>query len=297
MILQQIYEMMYPGEDTALLRVSRRSCAEVFFADDPEEALNRRLDGHQALLGKKVTVGQMLADMELEAYQDTWCNVFGLRPEEYLTPESARRMKQMIARHPDIAKEVYATYRRAGLAYLQRAAGSGERVIVADIGWHGSMTELLRRLPGTSQLCGAMLGAAGTEQTDRMREQGILYTWLFADDKRRPDVFGSIPLTMPQVGALELLLSSPSPSLKHYGNKDGKTCFITGKANPHRRAVQMMHEGMRAFAREYLPLWKKGGYLLLPELVWPVCAEFILQPKLFSRFCREVSVWKEGKDC
>ena len=142
-ILKKVYDLLYPGEDTAYVlwsrNVSARLLSDVY-----------RYDFFQRFLFQKINQGYSLekifSGMGLEVLLDGACRALKCGGEEQLTEELARRCRDYLVSVWDMVSSVYEEERRAAGRYLKKMAEGCSSAAAVDVGWAGSGAAALDRM-------------------------------------------------------------------------------------------------------------------------------------------------------
>ena len=300
-VIRQVYERMYPEDSVVYFRYSRRAMGEVFFEEEQASFLDavflpvvRNRRSHITVADAFKRLGICIPEEELAHA--------GLLPGDTLTPETYRILRDRLPSLPGRLQSRYAPAREAGLLYLDELTDGRKKVCVADLGWHGTALRHVRlyaQLRGDrTQVTGVLMAGTKTPLSAIWQDMGILQTYLFEDGINRAGSGFGRPLGREQVRCLEMLFSSPEPSLLHYGLRDGNTPdFVFGKSNPFRDAAREIQRGILDFSLSMLPHMRAGDLRISREEAWTVLRDLLDSPERTGSFLglvREAKT-KEGQ--
>ena len=257
-ILKKVYDLLYPGEDTAYVlwsrNVSARLLSDVY-----------RYDFFQRFLFQKINQGYSLekifSGMGLEVLLDGACRALKCGGEEQLTEELARRCRDYLVSVWDMVSSVYEEERRAAGRYLKKMAEGCGSAAAVDIGWAGSGAAALDRM--VDRVLGLPFRvyglSAGTNTAHNLSPDasegffisGRMESYLFSQQKNR-DLWKFHDLNRKHNLYMELLFTSPSPSLKGFGaGADQETVFRFGRQEGHAGEVRQIQKGIMDYIRDY----------------------------------------------
>lgn len=259
-ILKQVYDRMFPGEDTAYVLWGRLP-ATVLMADRNRYDYFRRFLWHKTGEGK--TAEQLLREARLSPLvKKLGDGKQQLRPETRITADNAGALKDWLLGNWDDVLQCYeeeGTAARAVFSELLKGCGSAAAI---DIGWAGSgavslacLTEQVWRLP--CRVTGILAGTntihnVEPDASEGMLQSGRLVSYLYSQRENR-DLWKKHDLNRDYNIYWELLLASPTPPFLGYGwDEDGRPCPRFSRPEQNREGVIEIQRGIRDFAEAYL---------------------------------------------
>lgn len=220
-ILKQVYDTLYPGEQTHYVYWSR-AVALKLTADENRYDFFRRFLYHK--VNKNKNIRKVLCEMELEdllkemkgKQGECRCNI---DPEEMLTNENVEHLKKFLLAHWESVLQVYRGQREAAKRYYRQALAGCRRAAVVDIGWAGSGYTALRMLAEgawgfSCRLTGIVAGTnslhnAEPDIAEPQLQSGELVSYMFSQAHNRDLLKKHDPGKEDNV-YWELLLASPT---------------------------------------------------------------------------------------
>lgn len=279
-ILKQVYDMFYPDEQTRYVYWSRAAALKLT-ADENRYAFFRRFLYHKVNRNKRV--GQILREMELENLleKEALWKRHGVHPEEALTSENVRCLKQFLLAHWDLVLEAYRGQREAAKKYYGQVLEGCRRAAAVDIGWAGSGYTALQMLVEKvwafpCVLTGIVAGTnslnnAEPDIAEPQLQSGRLTSYLFSQAHNRDLLKKHDPAQDDNV-YWELLTVSPTRQLiGFYPLEDGEYANMTanrlGVALRFGREVENLggcmevQRGILDFAQEYQQRFSAYPYM------------------------------------
>ena len=211
-ILKQVYDMLYPCEQTKYVYWSRAAALKLT-ADENRYDYFRRFLYHKINQNKKIA--QILCEMELEELTDR----LDIDSSEILTGHNVERVKEWLLANWERVLAIYRPQREAAKKYCVRMLAGARRAAAVDIGWAGSGAVALRilaervwKLP--CEVIGILAGTNSIHNTEPdaaepLLKSGKLVSYLFSQEYNRDLLKKHDPAKDDNV-YWELLLSSPT---------------------------------------------------------------------------------------
>ena len=257
-ILKKVYDLLYPEEDTAYVlwsrNVSARLLSDVY-----------RYDFFQRFLFQKINQGysmeRIFSSMGLGDLLEEACRELNCGRKERLTEDLARRCRDHLVSVWGSVSSIYEEERQAAGRYLKKLADGCSSAAAVDIGWAGSGAAALdRMMEQILHIPFRVYGlAAGTNTAHNLSPDasegfffsGRMESYLFSQQKNR-DLWKFHDLNRKHNLYMELLFTSPSPSLKGFGTgEDKETVFRFGRKEGHENEIRQIQEGIMDYVRDY----------------------------------------------
>lgn len=242
-ILKQVYDFLYPEDNTEYVYWSRKAAVKLM-ADEDRRDFFRRFLFHK--INQKYTISQILHSMELDGltrqltdWREIWLadrreeklfqkaagkdgdrGFVDLKPEDELTDQNGHLLKRFLEAKWAQVTEAYASQMTAAKKYYSQVLKGCSHVAAVDIGWAGSgavalahLTEKVWKLP--CQLTGIIAGTntvhnAEPDASEIFLQKGKLVAYLYSQSHNRELLKKHDPDKDYNV-FWELLLSSPTP--------------------------------------------------------------------------------------
>lgn len=274
-ILKQVYDRVFPGEDTVYAYWSRSAAVKLMAEYDRYDYFRRYLY-HKVNQG--ITIDQVLSAMELDCLKEKWESL-----EEELTDKNADRLKDFLQKHFDEILKAYRSQGNAAKNYYSKILSGAKKAAAVDIGWAGSgavslayLTERVWNIP-----CGLTGILAGTntlhnaewDASELFLQTGRLVSYLYSSSHNR-DLWKKHNLNKNYNVYWELLLSSPTRQFLGFRDagemRDGdilweddqSVAFHFGKYDPNQKGICEIQQGILDFADEYMEHFKEEPYML-----------------------------------
>lgn len=278
-ILKQVYDSLYPGEDTVYAYWSRTAAVKLMAEDNRYDYFRRYLY-HKVNQG--ITIQKILSDMELEGLSDAFGDCEG-----ELTDKNVDALKQFLQEHMEQIAELYRTQREAAGIYYGRLLKGARRAAAVDIGWAGSgavslayLAERVWKLP--CELTGILAGTntvhnAEPDASEYFLQSGKLTSYLYSmshnrDLMKRHDpakgfnIFWELLLASPQRKFLGFYLSgngckAAAEELERW-ESDERVAFRFGAPDLNQKGVEEIRRGVLDFTAEYAKHFKDTPFML-----------------------------------
>lgn len=254
-ILRQVYEKLFPNENTEYVFWSRKAATKLMASSDRYDYFRRFLD-HK--VNQNIFLQKIFQSMELE-------HLLQKLPEKLdrntvLTSENVKEVKQFLLKYWD---EVLLSYEKEHFAaknyYAQILAGC-QKAAAVDIGWAGSGAIALNHLvKNVWELNCEVIGIlAGTntvhnveqDASETFLQTGQLVSYLYSLSHNR-DLAKKHDLNKDYNVFWELLLSSPQPQFVGFDWKDENVVYRFGKRDANQKGILEVQQGILQFAEEY----------------------------------------------
>lgn len=258
-ILRQVYERMYPGEDTEYVYWSRLAAAKL-------SAERYKYDYFRRFLYHKVNQGYRLSDifrtMELEDMLVRMCAEAGLKAELVLTDKNAELVKGfLMANWPEVLAH-YKEQVKAAAEYYRQVVKGIKKAAAVDIGWAGSGAATLDyMINAVWKLDCAVTGIiAGTNSCNTYEmnanapqlASGKQVSYLFSQQDNR-DLWKLHDAAKNHNLYWELFLDSPDGSLKgFYPDKQGGYRIVLKEPQKNTDMIVQVRNGILDFADRYI---------------------------------------------
>lgn len=267
-ILKQVYEILYPDDDTEYVYWSRRVATKLM-SENNRYDFYRRFIYHKQNSG--LSIKAVLEGMELECL----CHRLpdSLKADSELNDSNADVLRSFIEQNWQYVKEAYADEHKGGRSYLEELLKGCGRVCAVDIGWAGSgaiaishLVEKVWRLD--CEVVGMIAGTntihnAEPYVSETFLLNGKLVSYLYSMSHNRDLMKKHNPNADFNV-YWELLLSSPTRQFKgfSYDNENKHYILNFGKYDANRQGILDIQQGIKDFAYEYCRHFKDFPYML-----------------------------------
>lgn len=294
-ILKQIYDQLYPQDDSLYVYWSRQASTKLM-ADHDKHDFFRRFVHHKVNQG--YTIMDVLRGMELEhlkeSLQQSKVVFHNLKPDDELTDKNVEILYHFVEANWDQVQEVYCRQQKAAQMYYHDKLSGCSKAVAVDIGWAGSgalalsyLTKHVWNIP--CDITGIIAGTntpynAEPDATEPFLQSGKLVAYLYSQSHNR-DLLKKHDPNKDYNVFWELLLSSPTPKFEGFyltkaeaeGNqkskkdrsvqsrklkKDGTVYLRFGKYDANLDGIRDIQQGIRDFAEQYLEHFKEYPYML-----------------------------------
>lgn len=285
-ILKQVYDQMYPGEDTSYVYWSRAAATKLMAEHDRYDYFRRYLY-HK--VNQEISLKEILKSMELEGLQGSLSNYtdiddsgektkISLSLEDPLTHKNVEALKRYLQLHFDEILEVYGEQKEAAKEYYTNVLSEVDQAVAVDIGWAGSgalsLSYLIEQVWGLPcQISGIIAGTntihnAEADASEIFLQSGKLVSYLYSQADNR-DIMKKHDCNKDYNVYWELLLSSPTrqflgfafeENIPENGERKIKLCF--GKEDKNQKGIQDIQRGILDFAEEYRTHFQGFPYMM-----------------------------------
>lgn len=257
-ILKQVYDLLYPGEDTHYVLWGRYPAVKLM-ADTNRYDFFRRMIWHKT--GEKKTVGQLLTEAGLTSMIVKLEQDEKLAANTVITAENAYRLKEWMQENWDDVLDCYQEENALTKNIFTDLLYRCRNAAAIDIGWAGSgaasmayLAERVWKIP--CHITGIVAGTntihnVEPDASEAMLQGGRLVSYLFSQRENR-DLLKKHDLNRDYNVYWELHLSSPTEQFFGYTmGQDGKVIAKYGKSDANQEGTCEIQRGILDFARIY----------------------------------------------
>lgn len=276
--LKQVYDYLYPDEDTVYVYWSRKAATKLEVSFDKHDFF-RRFIYHK--VNQNYSIREVMKSMELEGLLQ---ELKDLDTEDMLTDKNVSLLRQFLEAKWAQVIQAYRNQDIAAKAYYKNILEGCSKVVAVDIGWAGSGAMVLRHLVEQEWKipCEVIGMIAGTntihnsepDASETFLQSGKLVAYLYSQRHNR-DLLKKHDPNKDYNVFWELLLSSPTPQFTGFrkGNarRKDKTddrylpeSDITlqfGKYDANQDGIMQIQKGILDFARDYQEHFKDFPYM------------------------------------
>lgn len=259
-LLKRVYDMLYPGSDTAYFLWSRMAATKLCFEDDIADFI-RRFVYHKC--GGSFTGRGLLAQMELSELIDKCpCR------DEVITDKNYEQLARYIIANREKVIELYRPQCDGARKYFAEMLDGCERALTVDIGWAGSGGAAIAKLAEKWGMGCEIIGVIGcandasAEQPDcseALLQSGKMYAYCYSQRHNR-DIYNFHDAAQGHNIYFEMLLGSESASLRGF-REDGSSIF-GGNEKDNAQTVSLIHAGAMDFISDYTARFADYPYML-----------------------------------
>ena len=253
-IIKEVYDNEYSKEDTSYFLTSRMALLPVLckysFDAFVDEAFKMRL------LDERMTIRQTFEDLDLESV----ISELSIKDADmYIDTNSWSDFKKKLYKIKNSIQNQYSEKYNLLKQYVSEQIGNNKKIAIVDLGWRGSSILYLKYMiekefMGTS-VVGAMFGSADVSMVRMRCSDSNMYSYLFSpNDSRYLEVNGSIMLNAEERLYLEYMYTDVINSVIGYATAEDGGISVVGEnknIDGNNKMVSAMHEGIRAFVRDY----------------------------------------------
>lgn len=284
-ILKQVYDRMYPEDNTCYVYWSRTAATKLM-AEYNRYDYFRRFLYHK--MNQKITIRKILQSMELEFLSDKLDSYVDrdisgkatgikLALSYELTDKNVEPLKRFLQKYFDEITAVYRVQNEAAKQYYTAKLSGAGRAAAVDIGWAGSgamslafLTERIWKLP--CEVTGIIAGTntihnAEPDASEVFLQNGKLVSYLYSQSHNR-DVMKRHDPNKDYNVYWELLLSSPTPQFLGFGFKQDEKGNETkeielyfGRLDENQEGIREIQKGILDFADEYREHFEDFPYM------------------------------------
>lgn len=284
-ILKQVYDRMYPKDNTGYVYWSRTAATKLMAEYNKYDYFRRFL---YQKMNQKMPIRKILQSMELEFLSDKLDSYVDrdisgkdtgikLVLSNELTDKNVETLKRFLQKYFDEITAVYHVQNEAAKQYYTAELAGAERAAAVDIGWAGSgamslafLTERIWKLP--CEVTGIVAGTntvhnAEPDTSEVFLQKGKLVSYLYSQSHNR-DVMKKHDINKDYNVYWELLLSSPTPQFLGFGfkhdekgneTKEIELCF--GKLDENQKGIREIQKGILDFADQYREHFEDFPYM------------------------------------
>lgn len=267
-ILRQVYEKMYPKDQTEYVYWSRKAATKLMASSDRYDFFRRFLF-HK--VNQNVTIGQIFASMETEFLLEQLPS--SLNSGMVLTSSNVKEVKNFIQEHWEEVLSYYEKEHAAAKYYYEEILSGCAKAAAVDIGWAGSGAIALNHLVNSvwNLSCNITGILAGTntihnvemDASESYLQSGQLVSYLYSLSHNR-DLMKKHDLNKDYNVYWELLLSSPTSQFVGFDWEDDartKVKLRFGKKDANQKGICEVQEGILQFAEDYAGHFKEVPYM------------------------------------
>ena len=313
-VLKQVYDRLYPEENTAYVYWSRRAAAKLMAVYDKYDYF-RRFVYHKVNQG--YTFSRVLEAMELSKLAEVlfkdMARQFKNEQQDVelgnlpLTEQNADWLVMVLKQHWSEVLSQYEPEQRAAKQYYSEVLKGCQRVCAVDIGWAGSGAMALSYLVEQhwKMQCEVFGIVAGTntvhnvepDASESFLQSGKMVSYLYSQSQNR-DLLKKHDLNRDFNVYWELLLASPTRQFLGFNLKNEEQVKLAfGKYDKNQDGIRRIQQGIFDFAEDYKKHFGNFPYMLqisgrdayAPMLVAASNKERYLK-KIKKRFSLEVHV-------
>lgn len=258
-ILKQVYDLMYPMENTEYVYWSRKAatilCAGYFKYDYFRRFLYHKINQDYTL--EKIFFSMQLDDM-LEEFSKNYSYEKGTK----LTEAVADSCKKYLMDNWDQVLLHYKEASEAGKKYYENILKGCSHVLAVDIGWAGSgaiaLNYLVNRAWNLNCKVTGMLAGTNTchnaepDASESFLQEGSLVSYFYSQRENR-DLWKFHDLNQDHNLYLEQLLCSPTPGFEGFAfDSSGKVMLQFGKKDSNEAGMRQIQKGIMDFAGEWM---------------------------------------------
>lgn len=257
-MLKQVYDKLYPKDNTAYVYWSRAAAVKLMAEFDSYDYFRRYLY-HRVNQG--ITIRRILESMELGMLLELLPDSAGMgeerreriQPKAELTNRNVKALESFIRSHYTEVCAFYQEQREAAGAYYQRELKGAKRAAAIDIGWAGSgamslsyLVEKVWELP--CEIIGILAGTntvynSEPDAAEPFLQSGRLVSYLYSQSHNR-DLLKKHDPNKDYNVFWELLLSSKMPQFTGFykGRQDSGEEGTGGIANQEKYRMQYIED-------------------------------------------------------
>lgn len=257
-ILQKVYHIMYPNEQTEYVLWSRRAATKLLAVCDKYD-FYRRFLYHK--VNQNIAIKKILSSADLE---DLLEQLPVELQEVCLTSENVEKVKMFLEENWNNVLDIYQKEHIKAKKYFSKILENAKRAVAVDIGWAGSGAIAIRTLVENvwNIPCEVRGIIAGTntvhnfepDTSETFLQSGKLVSYLYSFSHNRDLLKKHNPNKNYNI-YWELLLSSPTPQFKGFG----KERF--GDYDANQDGICQIQKGIIDFAEEYLKHFSDVPYM------------------------------------
>lgn len=305
-ILKQVYDFLFPDENTAYVYWSRKAAVKLM-ADKDKSDYFRRFIFHKVNQG--LTIRNILSSMELdflteqlEDWKEIWQQreseeenggrrFADLKPEDELTDKNGYPLQCFIEAKWNQVIGKYLSQRKAARSYYSDVLNGCGRALAVDIGWAGSgalalsyLCENVWRIP--CEITGILAGTntihnAEPDASEPFLQSGKLAAYLYSQRHNR-DLLKKHDPNKDYNIFWELLLSSPTRQFTGFDLKeDGTAALSFGEYDSNLPGMIEIQQGILDFAHQYYEHFKAFPYM------FRISGRDAYAPMLLAASCKE----------
>lgn len=266
-ILKQVYDYLYPEEETEYIYWSRRAATKLMFEHNKYDYF-RRFIYHK--VNKQISLAHILGSMELGFLCE--CLPEELSADEYLTDGNADALRMFIEHHWKDVQEHYKDENTGAYRYFKEKLKGCKNVCAVDIGWAGSgaisisyLVENVWKLD--CRVTGIIAGTntihnAEPDVSEMFLQNGKLVAYMYSQAHNR-DLMKKHDPNKDYNVYWELLLSSPTRQFKgfSYDMAEDRVILHYGEPDKNQEGINEIQRGIRDFVACYNKHFREFSYM------------------------------------
>lgn len=268
-ILSQVYNQLYPNENTEYVYWSRKVSTKLMASSDRYDYMRRFLS-HK--VNQNLSLQKIFESMELEDMLSLLPK--NLSAKDALTSSNIKAVKGFLLEHWNDVIKAYKLEQNAAKTYYANVLEGCSKVVAVDIGWAGSgaiaLNHLVNQVWGLScEVIGLLAGTntlhnAEPDTSETFLQSGQLVSYLYSMSHNR-DLMKKHDLNKDYNVFWELLLSSPNPQFIGFGWKDENQTEVTfrfGDVDANQEGIKEVQKGILQFAADYMDHFGDIPYMM-----------------------------------
>lgn len=284
-ILKQVYDRIYPGENTVYVYWSRTAAVKLMAEHDHHDYFRRHLHHRR---NKGIPIREILLSLDLgykeleqltarlPAYvdQDAAGRETGiiLHLEDELKDQNVKALARFLLMNFEIIADSYRGQGEAAKEYYSRELAGAGLAAAVDIGWAGSgalslsyLAERVWKLP--CEIVGIIAGTntvhnVEPDASEIFLQSGRLTAYLFSQSHNR-DLMKKHDLNKDYNLYWELLLASPSRPFLGFGlDEKGEVKLHFGREEANQEGIREIQKGILDFAENYCERFRDFPFML-----------------------------------
>ena len=270
-ILKEVYDKLFPGENTKYAYWSRKAALKQT-ADINRYDYYRRFIDHR--ISDRITIGEALESMGLleNSKMKAELSESKIKLEGLLNVEAAEMLKQFLDTHIYWIEGSYFKEKEACQKYYENLLCDSKKCVAIDIGWAGSGAVALRNLAKNSweldcEIIGMVAGTntiynAEPDASESFLQSGKIVSYMYSQRDNR-DLFKLHDPGKDYNIFWELLLSSTEPQCIGFGfDGEGNPAPVFGKKDFNSKGISEIRLGIIDFVEEYSRRFEKYPYMM-----------------------------------
>lgn len=240
-LFEKAYRLLYPEDDVEYIYLSRKSLRPVY-----AKAIGNLAKSGEAFPDRKYTLSQVIRYMGYKLEEAGISETKAIKAKTYngRALDNYPEIQKALSSPTIVKKE--AELAAVGKDYLEQHGLFSTPILLADVGWHGTIQLLLEKIreqsSQTTPIVGYYLGCC--DGTNRKIGKNSYIAWLFNEYDDRPFMRGIV--------LLESLILAPHGSTIGFNKRNGKTVDpILETTNQMPETVLEVQQGAMAFINDY----------------------------------------------
>ena len=269
-ILKQVYDYVYPGENTEYVLWSRKVSTKLMACFDRYDFLRRFVD-HK--VGKDFSINSIFMSMEQSDLLEQFLSDNpDLDENILLTEKIAKRIKTYLTDNWSKVIDKYDSENEAACKYYSSVLAGASKAVAVDIGWAGSGAISLDYLVNAKwkMQCPIIGLVAGTNTIHNFEPYATepfiltqkLVPYMYSMSHNRD----LMRLHNPNLDFnlyWELLLSSTKPHFQGFNmEENGDVGFKYGNKENNIKGIEDIQQGIKDFAEDYMAHFKEFDFML-----------------------------------